>query len=348
MIPCLNEERTLPLVLASIPRQIEGVDSVEVLVIDDGCTDGTVDVARRLGVRHFVHHLKNQGLSRSFRDGLMRALELDADIIALTDGDNQYKQERIPDLIRPILDGKADTVIADRDTQSIEHFSPGKRFLQKFGTWVLNRVAGTEVPDATSGFRAYSRKAAMQLNVIAEYSFATETTIQASHKHHALGYVSIPTNDKLRESRQFKSNWQHVRRSAVTIVRSFIMYRPYAVFLSVGVILLVLGLAPFVHVLWKAFTVHEYLIFGPKHVRSLIVGSVLLIAAFISFTLGIVADLVRINRILLEDVLEQVKLGRLEQPTDIKDSASDETPVQARFDRSALGKARRARPQTLE
>jgi len=316
MIPCLNEESTLPLVLESVPKHIEGVDSIETLIIDDGCTDRTVEVARGLGVRHFLHHLKNQGLSRSFRDGLVRALELGADIIVLTDGDNQYKQERIPELIRPILNGEADTVIADRDTQTIEHFSASKKFLQKFGTWVLNQAAGTSVPDATSGFRAYSRKAAMQLNVIAEYSFATETTIQAAHKHHAMSYVAIPTNEKLRESRQFKSSWQHVRRSAVTIVRAFIMYKPYAVFLSLGFVLLALGLAPFIHVLWKALTVHKYLIFGPHHIRSLIVGAVLLVAAFISFTLGIIADLVRINRVLLEDVLEQVKKTRLERDMD--------------------------------
>lgn len=335
MIPCLNEEATLPLVLAGIPRHIGGVDSVEILIIDDGCTDRTVEVARRLGVRHFLHHLKNQGLSRSFRDGLIRALELGADIIVLTDGDNQYKQERIPELIRPILEGEADTVIADRDTQTIEHFSSSKKLLQKFGTWVLNQAAGTSVPDATSGFRAYSRKAAMQLNIIAEYSFATETTIQAAHKHHAMSHVPIPTNEKLRESRQFKSNWQHVRRSAVTIVRAFIMYRPYAVFLSLGLVLLLLGVAPFVHMLWKALTVQNYLIFGPHHIRSLIIGAVLLVAAFISFTLGIVADLVRINRVLLEDVLEQVKLGRMQQTADVKSSVVDETPATARFDLSA-------------
>lgn len=314
MIPCLNEEATLPLVLKDIPTHIEGVDSIETLIVDDGCTDRTVDVARSLGVRHFVHHLKNQGLSRSFRDGLVRALELGADIIVLTDGDNQYKQERIPELIRPILEGKADTVIADRDTRSIAHFSPMKKFLQKLGTWVLNRAAGTTVPDATSGFRAYSRKAAMQINVIAEYSFATETTIQAAQKHHKLAYAAIPTNRKLRESRQFKSNWQHVRRSAITIVRAFIMYKPYTVFLSIGIILMLIGLVPFIHMLWKALTVPDYLILGPRHIRSMVAGAVFLVAAFISFTLGIIADLVRINRVLLEDVLEQVKKNRMEDP----------------------------------
>lgn len=313
MIPCLNEEATLPLVLQSIPSEMEGIDAVEVLVIDDGCTDRTVEVARALGVRHFVHHLKNQGLSRSFRDGLARALELGADIVVLTDGDNQYKQERIPELIRPIAEGKADTVIADRDTQSIEHFSSTKKLLQKFGTWVLNQAAGTDVPDATSGFRAYSRKAAMQLNVIAEYSFATETTIQASHKYHALSFVPIPTNEKLRESRQFKSNWEHVRRSSVTIIRAFIMYKPYAVFLTLGLFFLVLGLIPFGYTLMKALIDPDWLILGPRHLRSLLVGGILLIASFISFTLGIIADLVRINRLLLEDLSERVKkiqLGR--------------------------------------
>lgn len=307
MIPCLNEEATLPLVLKDIPKHIDGVDSIETLIIDDGCIDNTVDVARSFGVQHFVHHLKNQGLSRSFRDGLAKSLELGADIIVLTDGDNQYKQERIPELIQPILDSKADTVIADRETQTIQHFSPMKKFLQKLGTWVLNKAAGTTVPDATSGFRAYSRKAAMQLNVIAEYSFATETTIQAAHKHHALSYVSIPTNAKLRDSRQFKSNWEHVRRSSVTIIRAFIMYKPYTVFLTLGFILLVSGMTPFVYLLWTAITNHQFLLFGPHHIRSLVAGSVLLVAAFISFMLGIIADLVRINRLLLEDTLEMVK-----------------------------------------
>jgi len=311
MIPCLNEEATLPLVLEGIPPQIDGIDSIEVLIIDDGCTDRTVEVARSMGVRHFVHHLKNQGLSRSFRDGLNRALELGADIIVLTDGDNQYKQECIPELIEPILSGRADTVIADRQTQTIAHFSRGKKFLQKLGTWVLNRAAGTNVPDAASGFRAYSRRAALQLNVIADYSFATETTIQASHKHHAIAIVPIKTNEKLRESRQFKSSWQHVRRSSLTIVRAFIMYRPYAVFLTLGFLFLVLGLIPFVHFLWLAITQETVHVFGPHHLQGLIAGTVFLIASFVSFTLGIVSDLVRINRLLLEDTLKQVKEIRL-------------------------------------
>jgi glycosyltransferase involved in cell wall biosynthesis len=311
MIPCLNEEETLPLVLETIPGKIKGIDEIETLIVDDGCTDSTVEVAKKYGVKQFVQHTTNQGLSRSFKDGLNRALELGADIIVLTDGDNQYKQEKIPELIQPILDGKADTVIADRETHTIEHFSPVKKFLQKFGTGVLNIAAGTDIPDATSGFRAYTRKAAMQLNVIAEYSFATETTIQATHKHQSIAIVPIKTNPKLRESRQFKSSWQHVRRSSITIVRAFIMYRPYALFLSLGFLFLILGLIPFVHFFWLSITQKTRFVFGPHHLQSLIAGSVLLVASFISFTLGVIADLVRINRLLLEDVLEQQKRARM-------------------------------------
>lgn len=307
MIPCLNEEETLPLVLESIPKKIAGIDRIELLVVDDGCTDKTVEVAKSLGVKQFVHHAKNQGLSRSFRDGLNRCLELGADIIVLTDGDNQYKQEHIPELIQPILDGTADTVIADRRTQTITHFSPMKKFWQRFGTWVLNVAAGTNIPDATSGFRAYSRKAAMQLNPIADYSFATETTIQASQKRQAITNVVIKTNPKLRESRQFKSSWQHVRRSSITIARAFIMYRPYTLFLWLGFLFLVLGLIPFAHFVWLSLTQRSRFVFGPHHLQSLIVGSVLLVASFISFTLGIIADLIRINRLLLEETLEHSK-----------------------------------------
>lgn len=307
MIPCLNEEETLPLVLTSIPKKIAGIDQIEILIIDDGCTDNTVAVAKQHGVKQFVHHAQTQRLSRSFKDGLNRALELGADVIALTDGDNQYPQARIPDLIQPILDGQADTVIADRHTQTITHFSPIHKFLQRFGTGVLNLAAGTSVPDATSGFRAYSRRAAMQLNPIADYSFATETTIQASHKHQAIATISVKTNPKLRPSRQFKSPWQHARRSSITIARAFIMYQPYVVFLTLGFLFLILGLIPFAHFVWLSLTQRSRLVFGTHHLQSLISGSVLLIASFISFTLGIIADLVRINRLLLEDILEQTK-----------------------------------------
>ena len=305
MIPCLNEESTLGLVLNTIPKKIKGIDKIEILIIDDGSTDKAVAVAKKHGVKHFLIHTQNQGLSRSFRHGLNYALEMGADIIVQTEGDNQYPQERIPDLVKPILNGIADTVIGDRQTQTIPHFSTSKKFFQKFGTNVLNIAAGTNVPDAISGFRAYSRRAALQLNPIADYSWATETTIQAAHKGHAILNIPIVTNPKLRESRQFKSSWQHIRRSSVTIIRAFIMYKPYAVFVSLGSILLIAGLIPFINFLYLSLTVKNQ--FGAHHLQSLLAGTVFLVASFISFTLGVIADLIRINRTLLEDILEITK-----------------------------------------
>src|SRR6266568_2242560 len=278
MIPCLNEEATLPTVLKGIPKKIAGIDSIEVLVIDDGSTDKTVAAAKKLGVRHFIRHARNRGLAHSFRDGLQGALELGADIIVLTDGDNQYPQERIPDLVQPILNGIADTVIADRHTQEISHFSPFKKFLQRFGTRVLNMAAGTNVPDATSGFRAFSKDAAFQLNLVNRYSFGMETLIQ------------------------------HGRKNAAIIIRSYVMYRPLVVFITLGVFFLVVGLIPFAHYIYLVFTVKNPN--GAHHLQSLIIGAVLLIASFISFTLGVVADLIGINRSLLEDVLENTKRDR--------------------------------------
>lgn len=307
MIPCLNEEETLPLVLQSLPKDIKGVDKIETLLIDDGSTDKTVDVARAYGVDHIYRHTRNKGLSPSFAAGIKRSLALGADIIVLTEGDNQYPQERIPDLIQPILDGEADVVIGDRQTQTIEHFSPVKKILQKFGTWVVNAIADSEVPDAISGFRAYSRDAAIQLNPIADYSWATETTIQASQRRQAIAILPIQTNPKLRESRQFKSSWQHTRRSSKTIIRAFVMYKPYTVFFSLGGFLLIVGLVPFIHFAWLSISQNNISVYGTHHLQSLIIGSVVLVASFISFTLGIIADMVRINRLLLEDTLEYLK-----------------------------------------
>lgn len=305
MIPCLNEEKTLPLVLNTIPKSIPKISEIEILLIDDGCSDKTVEIAKKFGVKHFIHHTKNQGLSRSFRHGLNRALEMGADIIVLTEGDNQYPQEKIPELIKPILDKKADLVIGDRQTQTIEHFSASKKFFQKLGTGILNIAAGTKVPDAISGFRAYSKLAAIQLNPVADYSWATETTIQAAHKGHKIVIIPIKTNPKLRDSRQFKSSWQHIRKSAVTIVRAFIMYKPYALFFSLGTFFLIFGLIPIVHYIYLVVSTKDP--YGAHHLQSLILGAILLIASFISFTLGVIADLIRINRSLIEEQLEITK-----------------------------------------
>lgn len=310
-IPCLNEEQTLPIVLASIPKKIPGIDTIETVIINDGSTDNTVAVARAHGVTHIVNHPRNRGLAHSFRDGIRASLELGADIIVMTDGDNQYPQDRIPDLIKPIQDGRADMVIGDRRTQTIEHFTPFKKFLQRFGTWVLNQAAGTEVPDAVTGFRAWSREAAQQINLISRYTFGTETFIQAGNKRQAIESITIQTNPKLRESRVFKSNVTHARRHALIIVRSFIMYKPGIVFLSFSALTFLIGLIPFIKYLG------DYILnnhpFGAHHLQSLIIGSVFMMASFFSFMLAIMADLIRTNRSLMEDLLEEQR--RLAQRT---------------------------------
>jgi glycosyltransferase involved in cell wall biosynthesis len=304
-VPCLNEEQTLPLVLNSIPKKIKGVDSIEVLIIDDGSTDKTVAVAKAHGVKHFVHHAQRKGLARSFHDGILKALEIGADVIVNTDGDNQYPQERITDLVQPVLAGEADLVIADRQVQNIAHFSLTKKVMQRFGTKILNMAAGTNVPDAPSGFRAYSRDTAMQLNVVTRFSYAMETIIQAGNKNMRIVSLPIKTNPKTRESRLFKSSLEHISKSGSAIIRAFVMYKPVGMFVTVGLILLALGLIPFGRFLY--FVIFDD---GHGHVQSLIVGSVLLIAAFISFALGIIADLTRINRILIEEGIEEARRAR--------------------------------------
>ena len=306
-ISCLNEEQTLPAVLKSIPKKIQGIDSVEVLIIDDGCTDDTVAVAKKLGVKHFVHHAQNRGLASGFRDGLNRSLELGADIIVHTDGDNQYPQSRIPDLVKPVLEGKADIVIADRQVAGIKHFSPTKKLFQKIGTRVLNTAAGTKVADAPSGFRAYSREAAMKINVVTRFSYTMETIIQAGNKQLAIVSVPVVTNPKTRESRLFKNPWEHIRKSGMAIVRAYLMYKPAEVFVTAGCTLLVIGLIPFLRYFYFYWFNESH---GAHHLQSLILGSVILIASFISFALAAIADLIRINRALIEENLYQTKLGR--------------------------------------
>ncbi len=306
-ISCLNEEATLPAVLKTIPTKIPGIDSIDIVIVDDGCTDNTVAVARQLGVTEFVHHANVKGLAVGFRDAISRSLELGADIIVHTDGDNQYPQERIPELVKPILDGKADMVIADRQTQKIAHFSPAKKLFQRLGTSVLNAAAGIKVQDAPSGFRAYSRDAALQLNIVTRFSYTMETLIQAGQKGLAIATIPIETNPKTRESRLFKSSWQHMYKSGVAITRAFIMYRPYVLFNTLGILFLAAGLLPFSRYLYFLALDHTG---GVHHIQSLIAGSVLLIGSFIAFALGVIADLIRINRALIEDTLEQAKRQR--------------------------------------
>ena len=302
-IPCLNEEQTLPLVLESIPKQIPGIDEIIVLVIDDGSTDATVAVAREYGVSEFVFHARNRGLGRSFHDGVQRALELGADIVVNTDGDNQYPQERITDLVQPILAGAADIVIADRQVHLVEHFSKTKIALQKLGSRIVNVAAETHLPDAASGFRAYSRESLMLLNTITRFSYCMETIIQAGNKKLKIASIPVKTNPKTRESRLFSSTRQHVFKSAGAIIRAYMMYKPYVIFSWLAGILGVIGLGPFVRfLLIQVFSEHP-----GSHLQSLLVGVVLLVMAFMSVIIGIVADLIRTNRVLIEDTLEHTK-----------------------------------------
>jgi glycosyltransferase involved in cell wall biosynthesis len=298
-IPCLNEEETLPSVLKTIPDKIPGVDEIVIVVIDDGSDDKTVEVAQKLGVKHFVRHPQRRGLAQSFQDGLLYCLKQGADIIVNTDGDNQYPSQDIPRLIKPILAGTADMVIADRQVQKIAHFSLGKKLFQKLGTWTLNKAARTNLPDGPSGFRAYSRETAIKLNVVTRFSYAMETIIQAGNSGMAIESVPIEVNPKTRESRLFNSSAEHVVRSGAAIFRAFVMYRPYALFLSLGTALFVVGIIPFGRFLWGFFDNQ-----AGGHIQSLIFGMVFMIGALISVTLGVIADLVRINRIMHEKQLE--------------------------------------------
>lgn len=306
-IPCLNEEETLPLVFEKMPKKIKGIDTIETLIIDDGSTDKTIEVAKKLGVDHIIYHSQNRGLAKSFADGIDAALKLGADIVVNTDGDNQYPQEMIPELIRPILDNEAEIVVADRQTHKIAHFSTFKKFLQKFGSKVVNLAAGTEIPDAASGFRAYSKKALMEINIITDFSYCMETIIHAGRKRIPISSIPVTTNEKTRESRLFKNMRQHVFRSGSAIVRSYTMYKPFKVFASSAVVLGVLGLIPFVRYAWLYFSSDA--IFG-DHIQSLILGAVLIIVGVLFAVLGVLADLIKINRKLSEDTLE--KLRKLE------------------------------------
>lgn len=305
-IPCLNEAATLPLVLKSIPKKIPGIDEIVVLIIDDGSTDDTIAVAKKYGVKQFVHHTRNQGLGRSFHDGVLKALELGADIVVNTDGDNQYPQARIGDLVQPIIKGEADIVIADRQTQTIAHFSWFKKFLQRFGSHVVNKAAGTDLPDAVSGFRAYSREALFQLNTITRFSYTVETIIQAGNKRLKIASITIKTNAKTRDSRLFKSMRHMVFKQMITIVRAYIMYKPYVVFGWLGGVLFGIGLIPFAR--FAILSLADGSTRG--HLQSLLIGSLLMITAFLCLVLNIIADLIRINRILIEDNLEQTKRHR--------------------------------------
>lgn len=312
-IPCFNEEQTLPQTFADLPKRIDGIDEIEVLIIDDGSRDRTVEVARELGVDYIVRNKKNVGLARTFRRGVDACLRAGADIIVNTDGDNQYAGADIAKLVQPILDGTADMVIGDRQTGTIEHFSPMKKMMQWLGSGVVRKLAGIWVPDAVSGFRAWSRDAAIRTNIVSPFSYTIETVIQAGKKDMAVVSVPVDTNPKTRESRLFKSIPSFVQRQVTTIVRMYAMYQPLKVFFYLGTLLTILGLIPVVR-----FVYYYVMNDGAGHIQSLVLAGVLLIMGFIAYVAGLVADLISSNRQLLEMTLERVRRAELgdEKPDD--------------------------------
>jgi glycosyltransferase involved in cell wall biosynthesis len=310
-IPCFNEEHTLPATIGDFPDKIDGIDIIETLIIDDGSSDRTIEVAKELGVNHIIQNTNNLGLARSFQKGLDACLDFGADIIVNTDGDNQYAGCDIPKLVKPIIDGNAEIVVGDRQTHKIEHFSVFKKFLQKLGSRVVRQLSGTSVPDVVSGFRAISRDAALRLNIISPYSYTIEMVIQAGKKNMAITHVPISTNAKTRESRLFKSIPNFINRQLSSMIRMYAMYEPLRVFFSIGLMLSFIGVLPIVRFLYFYFTGD-----GGGHLQSLVLGSVLLIIGFITFMIGLVADLISFNRQLTEITLEKVRKIELQQRVD--------------------------------
>jgi glycosyltransferase involved in cell wall biosynthesis len=306
-IPCLNEEETLPVTLADLPRELPGFEVVEWLIIDDGSTDRTVEVARAHGVDHIVRLTNNKGLASGFQAGLDAALKLGADVIVNTDADNQYHGPDIERLVEPILAGNADMVVGDREIVSIEHFSAAKKLLQRLGSWVVRQASQTSVPDTTSGFRAYNREAALAMQVVSKFTYTLETIIQAGKMTVAVDHVPVRTNPKLRESRLFPSMWTYIRRNGVSIFRIYAMYEPLRVFMTAA--LLVGAGALFV---WGRFAYFFLQGDGAGHVQSLILGAVLFNAAMVLAALGVLGDLLSGQRITMQRIFERVRRIELE------------------------------------
>ncbi|MGB8452466.1 MAG: glycosyltransferase family 2 protein [Anaerocolumna sp.] len=301
-IPCYNEEKTLPETFSDLPRHIDGVDCIEYLIIDDGSSDKTVECAKDLGIHHVVKFKQNKGLAKGFMAGIDASLHLGADIIVNTDADNQYCGEDIKKLVQPIIDNKADMVIGERPIDQTEHFTWKKKKFQHLGSWVVRMASNTDIPDAPSGFRAYSREAALQLNVTNEYTYTLETIIQAGRNKIALTSVPIRTNKETRKSRLFSSIWIYMKRSSSVIIRAFMMYKPLKFFCTIGAVIFTLGI-----ILGLRYIVFLLQDTGSGHVQSLILVAILLMIGFQTFIVGLLADIIAANRKLLEDVQYRIR-----------------------------------------
>jgi len=299
-IPCLNEEKFLPVTLSELPREIDGIDTVEWLIIDDGSTDKTVSIAKKYGVDHIVKHNKNKGLAAAFKTGIETCINLGADIIVNTDADNQYPGKFILDLINPIKNGNADIVIGNRETSKIKHFSLTKKILQKVGSWAVRKVSNTDIPDAPSGFRAYSIEAAMRLNIFSNYTYTLETIIQAGKKDISMMHIPIKTNSINRPSRLLKSNLNYVMRSAYTIFKIFVLYEPLKFFSTLSMPFIIVGAG-----FWIRFLLLIWMGLSSRgaYIQSILVGGVLLLIGVFIWCLGLIGDLLAKNRLLLEEQL---------------------------------------------
>lgn len=301
-IPCLNEAETLEIALNDLPKHIDGIDEIEYLIINDGSVDNTVEVARNWGVHYIVSFKRNKGLAKGFMAGIDACLKYGADIIVNTDADNQYCGEDIEKLVRPILDGKADIVIGERPIDETEYFSPLKKKLQHFGSYIVRKASKTDIPDAPSGFRAFSREAAMHINVMNNYTYTLETIVQAGRSSWAITSVPVRTNGELRKSRLFHSMGAYVKRSMITIIRAYMMYRPLTFFS-------VLGLIPFTggFLIGLRFLIYWLKGSGSGHIQSLIFASTLMLLGFMTFIVGLQADVIANNRKILEDIQYRIR-----------------------------------------
>ena len=313
-IPCYNEAETLEVALNDLPKKLDGVDTIEYLIINDGSHDDTVEVARKWGVHHVVNFKQNKGLAKGFMAGLDGCLKCGADIIVNTDADNQYCGEDIAVLIKPILDGEADMVIGERPIDDTEHFSFVKKKLQHFGSWVVRKASHTNSPDAPSGFRAFSREAAMRMNVVNDYTYTLETIVQAGREKIAVTSVPVRTNAELRPSRLFKSIWGYVKKSVLTILRAYMMYKPLMCFTLLSIPSVLIGLGIGVRFLY--FLANGT---GGGHIQSLILACTLIIIGFLTFMIGLVADVIAANRKILQDVQYHVKRMEYDREAPVKE-----------------------------